>query len=60
MKGFSACNRTVARQYGGVFNSTEVKERIIRAFLDEEFRHFKRLKMSGNKKDRKKKKVSKK
>lgn len=36
MKGFSACNRTVARKFGGVFNSTEVKERIIRAFLDEE------------------------
>ena len=60
MKRLSACNRTVARPYGGVFNATEVKERIMRAFLVEEFRHFKTLKTSGDKKDKKKKKGSKK
>jgi ribosomal protein L34E len=59
-KRLSACNRTVARPYGGVFNATEVKEKIMRAFLIEEFKTFKNMKTTGDKKDKKKKKGSKK
>jgi ribosomal protein L34E len=59
-KRLSACNRTVARPYGGVFNATEVKEKIMRAFLIEEFKAFKNMKTTGDKKDKKKKKGSKK
>ena len=59
-KRLSACNRTVARPYGGVFNATEVKEKTMRAFLIEEFKTFKNMKTTGDKKDKKKKKGSKK
>ena len=50
------CSQTI----GCVFDETEVKERIMRAFLVEEFKHFKTLKTTGDKKDKKKKKASKK
>ena len=39
-KKLSACNRTVARPYGGVHTATEVREKIMRAFLIEEYKVF--------------------
>merc|ERR1719453_122809 len=57
LKRMTSSKRTVSRAYGGVFNATEVKERIMRAFLIEEFKRFKNIsKTSGDKKDKKKKK----
>merc|ERR1712113_187641 len=47
----------VARAYGGVLTGTEVKDRIMRAFLIEEFKRFKNIsKTSSDKKDKSKKK----
>ena len=51
----AARQRTVARPYGGVLTAGEVKERIMKAFLIEEFRAFKNMKAAGDKKDKKKK-----
>ena len=51
----AARQRTVARPSGGVLTATEVKERIMKAFLIEEFRAFKNMKAAGDKKDKKKK-----
>merc|ERR1712070_59162 len=53
----TSSRRTVSRAYGGILTGTEVKERIMRAFLIEEFKRFKNIsKSSGDKKDKKKKK----
>ena len=55
----TSSKRTVSRAYGGVFNATEVKERIMRAFLIEEFKRFKNINTSkSDKKDKKKSKKS--
>ncbi len=53
----AACNRTVSRAYGGVLTGAEVKDRILRAFLVEEVRHFKKMAQTAvaDKKDKKKK-----
>ena len=57
MKRMSVCHKTVARAYGGNLTGTEVKDRIMRAFLIDEFKYFKMMsKVSGDKKDKKKKK----
>ena len=57
----TSSKRTVSRAYGGVFNATEVKERIMRAFLIEEFKRFKNINAgkTSDKKDKKKKKAKK-
>ena len=47
--------RTVCRPYGGILTSAEVREKIMKAFLIEEFRAFKNMKAAGDKKDKKKK-----
>merc|ERR1712025_731469 len=53
----TSSRRTVSRAYGGVLTGTEVRERIMRAFLIEEFKRFKNIsKSSSDKKDKKKKK----
>ena len=54
----TSSKRTVSRAYGGILNATEVRERIMRAFLIEEFKRFKNINMSkaADKKDKKKKK----
>ena len=57
LKRMSVCKKTVARAYGGNLTGTEVKDRIMRAFLIDEFKYFKMMsKVSGDKKDKKKKK----
>merc|ERR1712147_120405 len=38
----TSSRRTVSRAYGGVLTGTEVRDRIMRAFLIEEFRYYKR------------------
>merc|ERR1719432_512766 len=38
----TSSRRTVSRAYGGILTSTEVKEKIMRAFLIEEFRYYKK------------------
>merc|ERR1719222_1867230 len=56
-KRMTSSRRTVSRAYGGILTGTEVKERIMRAFLIEEFKRFKNIsKSSSDKKDKKKKK----
>ena len=53
--------KTVTRPYGGVLTATECRDRIMKAFLVEEFRAFKNMKTSESKKKSKKaKKTSKK
>merc|ERR1711971_279231 len=53
----TSSRRTVSRAYGGILTGTEVKERIMRAFLIEEFKRFKNIsKTSSDKKDKRKKK----
>merc|ERR1712100_928377 len=57
----NASRRRVSRAYGGVLTGTEVRDRIMRAFLIEEFKRFKNIsKTSSDKKDKKKKKADKK
>merc|ERR1712196_447027 len=57
----NASRRRVSRAYGGVLTGTEVKDRIMRAFLIEEFKRFKNIsKTNPDKKDKKKKKADKK
>ena len=52
-------NRTVSRPYGGNLTAGEVKDRIMRAFLIDEFKHFKKMSESTtDKKDKKKSKKS--
>ena len=57
-KRMTSSKRTVSRAYGGILTGTEVKDRIMRAFLIEEFKRFKHINMAkaGDKKDKKKKK----
>ena len=38
----TSSKRTVTRAYGGVLTGSEVRERIMRAFLIEEFRYYKK------------------
>ena len=59
-KRLTSSKRTVTRAYGGVLNGSEVRERILRAFLIEEFKRFKNINTakSGDKKDKKKKKAA--
>merc|ERR1712153_148710 len=38
----TSSKRTVSRAYGGVLTGSEVRDRIMRAFLIEEFRYYKR------------------
>ena len=47
--------RSVSRPYGGILTAGEVKEKIMKAFLIEEFRAFKNMKATSDKKDKKKK-----
>merc|ERR1712228_1074468 len=57
----NASRRTVSRAYGGILTGSQVKDRIMRAFLIEEFKRFKNIsKGSSDKKDKKKKKGDKK
>ena len=53
----TSSKRHVSRAYGGILNAGEVRERIMRAFLIEEFKRFNNINMSkaGDKKDKKKK-----
>ena len=54
----TSSKRTVTRAYGGIFTGQEVKDKIMRAFLIEEFKRFKNMsKVSTEKKDKKKKKT---
>merc|ERR1712139_621713 len=56
-KRMTSSKRTVTRAYGGILTGGEVRDRIMRAFLIEEFRVFKNMsKAGGEKKDKKKKK----
>ena len=60
-KKLTSSRRTVSRAYGGVLTGTQVRERVMRAFLIDEFRVFKNMsKTTGDKKDKKKKKSDKK
>lgn len=53
----NASRRRVSRAYGGVLTGSEVRDRIMRAFLIEEFKRFKNISKAGTeKKDKKKKK----
>merc|ERR1712010_382506 len=53
----NASRRRVYRPYGGVLTGSQVRDRIMRAFLIEEFKRFKNISKSGtDKKDKKKKK----
>uniref|UniRef100_A0A7S3IM51 60S ribosomal protein L34 n=1 Tax=Strombidium inclinatum TaxID=197538 RepID=A0A7S3IM51_9SPIT len=57
-KRLTASKRSVSRAYGGNLNATEVKEKIMRAFLIDEFKYFKKmssLQGTQDKKDKKKK-----
>ena len=57
----TSSKRTVSRAYGGVLTGSEVRDRIMRAFLIEEFRYYKKEQTGGGeKKDKKKKKKDKK
>merc|ERR1719197_1073129 len=61
-KRLTSSKRTVSRPYGGIHTGSEVRDRIMRAFLIEEFKRFKNINMSksGDKKDKKAKKDKKK
>merc|ERR1719263_2288798 len=49
----SVCHKRVTRAYGGQFNGTEVKDRIMRAFLIDEFKYFKMMsKVTSDKKEK--------
>merc|ERR1712113_632248 len=57
----NASRRRVSRAYGGVLTGTQVRDRIMRAFLIEEFKRFKNIsKTNPEKKDKKKGKGDKK
>ena len=62
MKRMNSSRRSVSRAYGGIFTATEVRERIMRAFLIEEFKRFKNInagKTDSKDKKKKSKKVKK-
>ena len=52
----TSSKRTVSRAYGGRYTAAEVKDRIMRAFLIEEFKRFKNInwQKGAEKKDKKK------
>mgnify|MGYP006084786361 CR=1 FL=1 len=54
-KRMTSSKRTVSRAYGGILTGTEVRDRIMRAFLIEEFKRFKNISKTSDKKDKKKK-----
>ena len=54
-KRLSSSKRSVSRAYGGIFTATEVRERIMRAFLIEEFKRFKNINAGKVTDDKKKK-----
>ena len=56
----TSSKRTVSRPYGGIHTGSEVKDRIMRAFLIEEFKRFKNINMgkSADKSTKKKGKKS--
>merc|ERR1711907_83152 len=55
-KRMSVCGKRVTRAYGGNLTGAEVKDRIMRAFLIDEFKYFKMMsKVTSDKKDKKKK-----
>merc|ERR1719231_195876 len=60
-KRLTSSKRSVSRAYGGVHTASEVRDRIMRAFLIEEFKRFKNINAgkSSDKKDKKKKKSKK-
>ena len=61
MKRMNSSRRSVSRAYGGIFTATEVREKIMRAFLIEEFKRFKNINAGKTeKKDKKKSKKAKK
>ena len=51
----NSSKRTVTRAYGGILTGTQVRDRIMRAFLIEEFKRFKNISKSSTDKDKKKK-----
>merc|ERR1712216_338467 len=51
----TSSKRTVSRVYGGILTGTEVRDRIMRAFLIEEFKRFKNISKTSDKKDKKRK-----
>merc|ERR1712100_158149 len=55
-KRLTSSKRSVSRAYGGVLTAGEVKNRIMRAFLIDEFKNFKNVSKTSEKKDKKKKK----
>ena len=61
-KRLNSSRRTVSRAYGGIFTASEVRDRIMRAFLIEEFKRFKNINAgkTSDKKDKKKKSKAKK
>jgi ribosomal protein L34E len=42
-KRLTSSKRSVSRAYGGKYTASEVKDRIMRAFLIEEFKRFKNI-----------------
>lgn len=52
-KRLTSSKRHVSRAYGGNLNATEVKERIMRAFLIDEFKYFKMMSTLQNAEDKK-------
>tara|TARA_B110000285_G_C14878271_1_gene492601 strand:+ start:170 stop:553 length:384 start_codon:yes stop_codon:yes gene_type:complete len=54
-KRMNSSKRSVSRAYGGIFTATEVRERIMRAFLIEEFKRFKNINAGKVADDKKKK-----
>ena len=54
-KRMNSSRRSVSRAYGGIFTATEVRERIMRAFLIEEFKRFKNINAGKVADDKKKK-----
>ena len=55
-KRMTSSKRTVSRAYGGVLTATEVKDRIMRAFLVDEFKNFKNVSKVSDKAGKKSKK----
>ena len=52
----TSSKRTVSRAYGGILTDTEVKDRIMRAFLVDEFKNFKNVSKVSDKAGKKSKK----
>merc|ERR1712097_66879 len=55
-KRMTSSKRTVSRAYGGRLTASEVRDRIMRAFLIEEFKRFKNINAGKSSDDAKKKK----